>query len=96
MWIAFIKLAAFIKTKAVRSKRQLQQGYSKKNRYFLLRKNIPFKEYKVLRTFPLLKMDPNKGGFIAEVKRRLTPMDCSPIVPLDCQGPWICGGISKR
>ena len=70
-----LKLAAFYKDKSSKEyKRQLQQGFAKKNRYFLLRKNIPFKEYKVLRTFPLLKMDPNKGGFIAEVKsKRLTP-----------------------
>jgi len=69
------KLAIFYKDKSSKEyKKQLQQGYSKKNRYFLLRKNIPFKEYKVLRTFPLLKLDPNKGGFIAEVKtKRLTP-----------------------
>jgi cell division protein FtsI (penicillin-binding protein 3) len=69
------KLAMFYKDKSSKEyKKQLQQGYSKKNRYFLLRKNIPFKEYKVLRTFPLLKLDPNKGGFIAEVKtKRLTP-----------------------
>lgn len=69
------QLAAFYKDKSSKEyKKQLQAGFAKKNRYFLLRKNIPFKEYKVLRTFPLLKMDPNKGGFIAEVKnKRLVP-----------------------
>jgi len=69
------RLAAFYKDHSSNEyKRQLQQGYRKKNRYYLLKKNVPFKEYKVLRTFPLLKLDPNKGGFIAEVKnKRLTP-----------------------
>lgn len=69
------KLAAFYKDKSSKDyKKQLQQGFNKKNRYFLLRKNIPFKEYKVLRSFPLLRMDPNKGGFIAEVRnKRLVP-----------------------
>lgn len=69
------RLAAFYKDKSSKEyKRQLQQGYAKKNRYFLLRKNIPFREYQVLRNFPLLRLDPNKGGFIAEVKnKRLTP-----------------------
>lgn len=70
-----LMLASFYKDKSSKDyKKQLQQGYNKKNRYFLLKKNIPFKEYKVLRTFPLLKLDPNKGGFIAEVKsKRLVP-----------------------
>jgi cell division protein FtsI (penicillin-binding protein 3) len=69
------RLAAFYKDQSSNEyKKQLQQGYRKKNRYYLLKKNIPFKEYKVLRTFPLLRLDPNKGGFIAEVKsKRLTP-----------------------
>jgi len=69
------RLAAFYKDRSSNEyKRQLQQGYRKKNRYFLLKKNVPFREYKVLRTFPLLRLDPNKGGFIAEVKnKRLTP-----------------------
>ncbi len=70
-----LKLAAFYKDQGSKEyKRLLQQAYNKKNRYFLLKKNLSFKEYKVLRTFPLLKLDPNKGGFIVEVKnKRLTP-----------------------
>ncbi|MBC7849442.1 MAG: transpeptidase family protein [Chitinophagaceae bacterium] len=69
------RLAGFYKDRSSKEyKKQLQQGFAKKNRYFLLKKNIPFQEYKVLRTFPLLKLDPNRGGFIAEVKsKRLTP-----------------------
>ena len=69
------KLASFYKDQSSKEyKKQLQSGYSKKNRYYLLRKNVPFKEYKVLRTFPLIRIDQNKGGFIAEAKsRRLVP-----------------------
>ncbi len=55
-------------------KRQLQTGYKKKSRYFLLKKNLSFQQYKALRTFPLVRQGRNKSGFIAEVKsRRLNP-----------------------
>lgn len=68
-------LAAFYKDKSSKEyKKELMKGYAKKNRYFSLKKNIPFREYREIRKFPLLKLDPNKGGFIAEVKnKRLTP-----------------------
>ena len=55
-------------------KRQLQAGFRKKNRYFLLKKNLSFEQYKVLRTFPLIRQGRNKSGFITEVKsKRLNP-----------------------
>ena len=55
-------------------KRQLLAGYRKKDRYFLLKKNLSFQQYKVLRTFPLIRQGRNKSGFIAEVKsKRLNP-----------------------
>lgn len=55
-------------------RRQLQAGYRKKNRYYLLKKNLSFQQYKVLRTFPLINQGRNKSGFIAEVKsKRLNP-----------------------
>jgi cell division protein FtsI (penicillin-binding protein 3) len=55
-------------------KRQLQVGYRKKDRYFLLKRNLSFQQYKVLRTFPLIRQGRNKSGFIAEVKsKRLNP-----------------------
>ena len=68
-------LASFYKDKSSKEyKKELMAGYQKKNRYFSLRKNIPFREYRVIRNFPLLRLDPNKGGFIAEVKnKRLIP-----------------------
>ena len=55
-------------------KKQLQQGFLKKDRYYLLKKNLSFEQYKTLRTFPLVNLGRNKSGFIAEVKsKRLNP-----------------------
>jgi len=70
-----IRLSGFFKDQSGADyKRQLQAGYRKKNRYFLLKKNISFDQYKVLRTFPLIRQGRNKSGFIAEVKsKRLNP-----------------------
>lgn len=70
-----ISLSGFFKDQSSASyKRQLQAGYRKKNRYFLLKKNLSFEQYKVLRTFPLIRQGRNKSGFIAEVKsKRLNP-----------------------
>ena len=55
-------------------KRELQLGYRKKNRYYLLKRNLSFEDYKKLREFPLVRYGKNKSGFIAEVKhKRLNP-----------------------
>jgi cell division protein FtsI (penicillin-binding protein 3) len=55
-------------------KKALQAGYKKKDRYYELRKNLSFEEYKTLRSFPLVNQGRNKSGFIAEVKsKRLNP-----------------------
>src|SRR4029078_4655876 len=55
-------------------KRQLQQGYQKKDRYYLLKRNISFQQWKMIRNFPLVRLGKNKSGFIAEVKnKRLNP-----------------------
>lgn len=55
-------------------KKMLQTGYRQKDRYFLLKKNISFEEYKQLREFPLVRLGRNKSGFIADVQsKRLNP-----------------------
>ncbi|HUC81661.1 MAG TPA: penicillin-binding protein, partial [Flavisolibacter sp.] len=55
-------------------KKELQQGYNKKNRYYLLRKGLTFEEYKKFRTFPLVRLGRNKSGVIAEERsKRLNP-----------------------
>jgi cell division protein FtsI (penicillin-binding protein 3) len=60
--------------KAADYKKDLQAGYRKKDRYYELRKNLTFAEYKTLRGFPLVNQGRNKSGFIAEVKsKRLNP-----------------------
>jgi cell division protein FtsI (penicillin-binding protein 3) len=55
-------------------KKLLQQGYNKKDRYFLLQKNISYRQYEYLRKMPLVRYGKNKSGFIAENKNiRLNP-----------------------
>ena len=68
-------LAKFFKDKSSKEyKLELQRGYRNKDRYYPLKKNLSFQEYRVLRTFPLVRMGKNKSGFIADVKRkRLNP-----------------------
>jgi cell division protein FtsI (penicillin-binding protein 3) len=70
-----IRLASFFKDQSAKEyKRELQQGYRKKDRYYLLKRNISFEQYKELRSFPLVRLGKNKSGFIAEVKhKRLNP-----------------------
>jgi cell division protein FtsI (penicillin-binding protein 3) len=68
-------LAAFFgDKKAGDYKKELQQGYRNKDRYYELKTNLSFEEYKTLRNFPLVNQGRNKSGFIAEVKnKRLNP-----------------------
>lgn len=68
-------LANLFKDKSEAAYRQLlKEGYREKNRYFLLRKKISFREYEQLRSFPLVRQGKNKSGFIAEVRSiRLNP-----------------------
>lgn len=70
-----ISLASFFKDKNSSAyKKELQVAYNKKDRYYPLKKALPFEQYKRFRTFPLVKLGRNKSGIIAEVKsRRLNP-----------------------
>jgi cell division protein FtsI (penicillin-binding protein 3) len=55
-------------------KKQLQTGYAKKDRYFLLKKNVSFQQYQALRKVALVRQGRNKSGFIIEdMEKRLTP-----------------------
>ncbi|MCE3283309.1 MAG: transpeptidase family protein, partial [Chitinophagaceae bacterium] len=55
-------------------RRILEKGYKSKNRYFLLRKKISYREYQKLLTLPLVREGKNKSGFIADLKSiRLNP-----------------------
>ncbi|MBO9572099.1 MAG: transpeptidase family protein, partial [Chitinophagaceae bacterium] len=70
-----MSLAALFKDRTTAEyKKELQNQYRSKNRYYLLKRNISFQEYKVLRNCPLVRQGKNKSGFIAEVKnKRLNP-----------------------
>jgi cell division protein FtsI (penicillin-binding protein 3) len=55
-------------------KRQLLQGYREADRYYLLHRNLPFDQYKRLRSFPLVREGRNKSGFIIDASsKRLNP-----------------------
>jgi len=55
-------------------KKQLLQGYREGDRYYLLHRNIPFNQYKQLRSFPLVREGRNKSGFIVDASsKRLNP-----------------------
>ena len=52
----------------------LLQGFEKKDRYYLFRKNISYNEYKQLIAFSLIRLGRNKSGFIIKEKsKRLNP-----------------------
>jgi len=70
-----ISLAGYFKDKtASQYKKELQEGYKKKNRYYLLKKKLSFEEYKTFRAFPLVKLGRNKSGVIVEESsKRLSP-----------------------
>lgn len=52
----------------------LQKGFRDKDRYFPLKKNISYRDYQQLRSFPLVRLGKNKSGFITDSKSiRLNP-----------------------
>ena len=70
-----LSLAGFFRDKSKSEyKRELENQYRIKNRYYLLKRNITFAQYKTLRDFPLVRQGKNRSGFIAEVRsKRLNP-----------------------
>jgi len=55
-------------------RKELQSAYKNKERYYLLQKNISFRDYQTVRDLPLVRLGRNKSGFIFEDKeKRLTP-----------------------
>ncbi len=55
-------------------KRELLEGYRNNDRYFALQDNISFEQYKLLRSFPLVRLGRNKSGFIIQTNsKRLNP-----------------------
>jgi len=70
-----MSLASFFKDKSKKEyKNLLMAGYRRKDRYFQLKRNISFQQYKAMREFPLFRLGRNRSGFIAEEKgKRLNP-----------------------
>lgn len=70
-----LELAGLFRDQTAASyKKELEAGYRVKDRYYLLKKNISFDQYKLLRDFHLFRLGKNKSGFIADVKnKRLNP-----------------------
>ena len=68
-------LAGFFKDKKPGVyKKELEEGYRTRDRYYELQKGLTFEQYKILRSFPLVNQGRNKSGFIAEVKsKRINP-----------------------
>lgn len=53
---------------------ELMKGYKKRLRYYSFKKKMSFKQYQVLRDFPLISQGQNKSGFIIEVRdNRINP-----------------------
>lgn len=70
-----VAMAGFFKDQnAAAYKKDMQEGYRKKSRYFPLKKKLSFEEYKAFRGFPLVKLGRNKSGVIVEESsKRLSP-----------------------
>jgi len=72
--LSFHLAALFNDRSASDYRRELEHGFREKERYHLLKRNISFREYQVLRDFPLVRDGRNKSGFIFEDReKRLTP-----------------------
>jgi len=68
-------MAAYFGDKSsARYKKELQEGFKKKSRYYPLKKKLSFEQYKNFRQFPLVKLGRNKSGVIVEESsKRLSP-----------------------
>lgn len=69
-----IALSKFFGDKTVAQyKNELKNGYKKKSRYYALKKKLSFEEYKVFRTFPMVRLGRNKSGVIVEESSKRIP-----------------------
>ena len=70
-----LRLADLFKDKSASAyKKELQLAYVNKDRYYSLKKKIPFDVFAELRTFPLVRLGKNKSGFIMEPSdKRINP-----------------------
>ena len=71
---AFAMATYFEDKSAAQYKKELQDGYKKKSRYYLLKKKLSFEQYKNFRQFPMVRLGRNKSGVIVEESsKRLSP-----------------------
>jgi cell division protein FtsI (penicillin-binding protein 3) len=64
-----IALSKFFSDKSAATyKKELKTAYTRKDRYYPLKKKLSFEQYKVFREFPLVNLGRNKSGVIAEVR----------------------------
>jgi cell division protein FtsI (penicillin-binding protein 3) len=49
---------------------ELRRERKRNNRYYLIKKDATYGEVQLLKSFPLLRLNPNKGGFISERKTK--------------------------
>lgn len=70
-----IRLSQMFGDRTAREYKQLlREGYKSKDRYFLLKRDVPFNQYREVRRFPMFRLGANKGGLIAETKnKRINP-----------------------
>lgn len=58
--------SVFSESTAGEYKRKLRSAYNNKDRYWLIKKNVPYYQYQAVRNFPIFNKGKNKGGFIVE------------------------------
>jgi cell division protein FtsI (penicillin-binding protein 3) len=55
-------------------KRLLEEAYANDDRYFLLKRDVPFNQYEELKKFPMFRLGRNMGGMIPETEdKRINP-----------------------
>ena len=70
-----LALSGFLKDKSAKEyKEQLTTAFTNNERYHLIKKKMTFEEYKVFRSFPLVRLGRNKSGIIVLTNsKRLMP-----------------------
>ncbi|HHJ11091.1 MAG TPA: PASTA domain-containing protein [Bacteroidetes bacterium] len=66
--------ALFMDKPSWQYKRELLNAFRKKNRYYLLKRNVTYRQMKELKTFPLFRLGRYKGGLIIiQTNKRIHP-----------------------
>jgi cell division protein FtsI (penicillin-binding protein 3) len=66
-----ISLANYFKDKSVaKYKEDLQKAFNENKRYYPLKMKLSFEDYKIFRSFPLVRLGKNKSGIIVDVNSK--------------------------